>query len=425
VHIQPQVILDGEDVSRYFISCHCEMTGNSSKDPGKYDLVLANPGGRFMGSFAPKNLDTFEKEQLELLNQPEGVSVDYHLAPKKKVSLKITMRGQGCESGSRTITIFSGEIQKAEATETHLTIEGSCSEGGMTSKIRPKVWATGTSITQIVNDLLDDFGGIPKSKRHIHPYKDTTDDMNPNLNKALDFDAALYEVSQWAQSIYFFDENDDFWFVPAINFRGFSDLNGKIMRGSNASNMVGHCNVVHVYGGTINDDGNIINERKTHWTIHATARAPDYDIKYHGLMEAPPVIVPDASQERCQEIANNLIEWYRQYQDVPTVKVSGVAPGLLSKVRYQPWNGSMPPVSCNGEEEIVMGNIEGLVTRRVVDISAENGFTCQLDVTTNLQNVIRPDGYDKLLSFYSLRRAAIDADEGIDENSKYPGVTFA
>ncbi|MFA7220817.1 MAG: hypothetical protein WC119_10015 [Synergistaceae bacterium] len=85
----------------------------------------------------------------------------------------------------------------------------------------------------------------------------------------------------------------------------------------------------------------------------------------------------------------------------------------------------MPPVSCNGEEEIVMGNIEGLVTRRVVDISAENGFTCQLDVTTNLQNVIRPDGYDKLLSFYSLRRAAIDADDGIDENSKYPGVTFA
>lgn len=123
MHIQPQVILDGEDVSRYFISCHCEMTANSTKDPGKYDLVLANPGGRFMGSFAPKTIEQLDKEQMELLNE-EG-AVNFRLAPKKKVSLEVTVSGQGCESGSRTITIFSGEIQKAEAGETHLKIEGS------------------------------------------------------------------------------------------------------------------------------------------------------------------------------------------------------------------------------------------------------------------------------------------------------------
>lgn len=206
------------------------MTGNSSKDPGKYDLVLANPGGRFMGSFAPKTIEQLDKEQMELLNE-EG-AVNFRLAPKKKVSLKVTVSGKGCESGSRTITIFSGEIQKAEAGETHLKIEGSCTEGGMTARINPRIWETGTPITTIVNDLLDDFGGVPQSKRHIYPAKNTTDDVNPTLDKAIDFDTAFYTVSCWAESIYFFDENDDFWFVPATNLRGFSDLTGSILRSS-------------------------------------------------------------------------------------------------------------------------------------------------------------------------------------------------
>lgn len=265
-------------------------------------------------------------------------------------------------------------------------------------------------------------------KRHIHPYKDSVDDVNPSLDQAIDFDTALYEVSQWAQSIYFFDENDDFWFVPVTDMKGFSDLNGKVLRGSNASNMVGYCNILRVYGGTIDsssDGTEPVNERKTHSLIFAEARAPDWEIQHRGEMVAPIVIVPNASQARCQEIANNLLEWYRQFQDVPTVKVSGVAPGLLSKVRYKPWNGSMPPVSCGGEEEILTDNIEGLVTRRVVDISAEGGFVASLDVTTNFLGVNVPDGYEKLMNFQAVRRAGLDADPGIDENSRYAGVTFA
>ncbi len=34
MHIRPILIIDGQDESRYFISCHAEMTGNSTKDPG-------------------------------------------------------------------------------------------------------------------------------------------------------------------------------------------------------------------------------------------------------------------------------------------------------------------------------------------------------------------------------------------------------
>ena len=62
VHITPILILDGEDVSRYFLTSHSEQTANSAKDPGKYDLTLANVGGRFTGSFAPKNYEQLTEE---------------------------------------------------------------------------------------------------------------------------------------------------------------------------------------------------------------------------------------------------------------------------------------------------------------------------------------------------------------------------
>ncbi len=412
MHIRPILTIDGKDESRYFISCHAEMTANSAKDPNKYDLVLANPGGRYTGRFAPKNLDELEREELEVMAGEPG-----QFKPKKKVGLKIKVQKQGCEGTEENIIdIFSGEIQAAECDEIHCRIDGSCSQGGMTSKIHPKIWNKKTTITTIVNDLLDDFGYT--GKRHIYPYKNKVDDQNPTLDQALDFDAALYEVSQWAQSIYFFDERDEFWFCASTDLRGFSVLRGNVMRGSNASNMVGHCNIVRVYGATVED----INERKTHQKIFAEARALDADIAHYGEMVAPPVFLPNADQKRCQEVADNLLEQYRQYKDTPTVKVSGVAPGLLSKVAYWPWNGSPPPVKCDGEEEPEMWPVLGLVVRRVVDISAEVGFTTMLDVATDFLSVNRPekaDGYDKAMNYYAMYPQLLE-DPGV--LTKYPGV---
>jgi len=418
MHITPIVILDGQDVSRYFINSHSEQTANSTKDPGKYDLTLANLGGRFMGSFAPKSVEVITEEGLG----------NFTLAPKKKVMLQVVVSKQGCEGraaktyrGRRhpqstlPITIFSGEIQKAEADELFLKIEGSCSEGGMTARINPKIWPTGTPITTIVNDLLDDFeyAGV----RHIMPAKNTTDDVNPTLDKGIDFDTALYTVSCWAESIYFFDENDDFWFCPATNLRGFSNLTGSILRGSNATNMVGYCNHVDVYGGTPED----LWEGKTHNLIYAWADN-DREIRYYGVLKAPPVVLPNADQAKCQEVADKLLEWYRQYKDVPTVKVVGKAPGLLSKVAYRPWNGQMPPVKCDGAEESEMGAVMGLVTRRVVDISADGGFVSSLDVTTNFLGVNKPTGDEDIKNFYSNWRDAIDNDPYVV--NKFPGVEF-
>jgi hypothetical protein len=56
VLITPILILDGDDVSQYFLTSHRKQTPNSGKDSGKHDLTLANVGGRFTDSFAPQEL---------------------------------------------------------------------------------------------------------------------------------------------------------------------------------------------------------------------------------------------------------------------------------------------------------------------------------------------------------------------------------
>lgn len=407
MHIKPILIIEGQDFSRYFISAHCEMSANSTKDPGKYDLVLSNAGQRFLGAFAPKSIEEITEEQMGA----------FLTSPKSKVRLSVKVYGKGCEGGSRTIQIFQGEVQKAEADESFLRIEGSCSQGGMTSRLRKDMtWNTGTPVSTIVNDLLDEFEY--HGPRHIMPAKNSTDDITPYLEKALDFDTAMYEVSCWGESIYFFDENDEFWFVPATDLRGFSNLTGSVLRGSNATNMVGYCNRVDVYGGS----PELLWEGKTHSLIHAYAEAPEYELKAYGIMRAPPVVLPNADYNRCKEVAEKLLEWYRQYKDVPSVKVVGKAPGLLAKVAYRPFNGTPPPIACDGEEEAEMGPVMGLVTRRVVDISAENGFTATLDVTTNFLGVNKPSGSEDIVNFYSLNFEKIMNDPAVV--NKFPGVLF-
>jgi len=82
----------------------------------------------------------------------------------------------------------------------------------------------------------------------------------------------------------------------------------------------------------------------------------------------------------------------------------------------------MPPVRCDGVEESEMGAIMGLVTRRVVDISAEGGFVASLDVTTNFLGVNKPSGDQEIMNFYSDWQNAIDNDPAVV--NQYPGVEF-
>ena len=67
-----------------------------------------------------------------------------------------------------------------------------------------------------------------------------------------------------------------------------------------------------------------------------------------------------------------------------------------------------------------MWPVMGLVTRRVVDISAEVGFVASLDVTTNFLGANKPTGDEEIMNFYSRWRDAINLDPAVV--NKYPGV---
>jgi len=391
----PELMIGGVDASRYLISAHCEQSANGSKSPGTYDLVVANPGGMFFGAFAPKSLEQLDREAAGLV-----------IAPKTKVSLRMISTKWGCEETAQNIvTIFVGEIQKAECDELYLKIEGSCTQGGMTSRVQPHTWAEQPLIKPIVEDVLTMFGYT--GPRHIYPYNNDNPNKTYEITAQEDFDVVLYDLAWKAQSIYFFDENDEFWFIAASDVRGFSDLTGTLLRGSSAANMVGHCNHVDVFGGSYGPDPSQPgSEIFLHNKVYASADVRDdlatawVYIQDNGIMRAPAVNVPNVTQEGAQKIANNLLQWYRQYKDIPTIRVVGKAPGLLSKVVYQPWNGSIPPVQCDGAEEASMDDVMGIVTKRVVDISADGGFVCTLDVATNFRDAGVPLAGDAT-NFYS------------------------
>lgn len=430
MHIIPEVVIDEVDVSEFFISCHAEQTANSTKDPGKYDLVIANVGGRFLGAFAPKNnLDGSIPEGMSDGEYLDQTVQAFTLAPKKKVTMRVQKVLSGCAgAASSFITIFNGELQKCEADELFLRIEGSCSEGGMTAYMKiPKIWKKeeGDTVTICVNDVLDLYGftGV----RHIMPLTDDLRDVNFEIGDRVDFDTAMYLISQVGQSIYFFDENDEFWFVPPYALRGLVNLTGNVLLGTNAANMVQYCTHVDVYGAS--PEG--VSERKTHPVVYASADVRDnpataWEHDSYGFMKAPPVYLPTADYATCKKTADNLLKWYRSYKDVTTVKLTGIAPGLLSEVAYQAWNGNMPPTSCANDEGNEIGPVSGLVVRRVIDISAEGGFVCSLDVATSPMNSgvpIPSADYDAAIAaWYAKNQAAINADNAIE--TKNPGVTL-
>lgn len=407
-HIRPRVIIESHDVSQFLVSCHSEQTVNAVKGEGKYDLTLCNPGGKFLkaGTFAPLTAQEIT-----------AIDTDYTLSPKHQVSVEVEVTKTGCESGTNLITIFRGEIQDAQADELFVKIQGSCFQGGMSSRVHDPspeevaeitaqsssatniIWPLkdGWDVKMIVEDLLERFG-IPEPW-HVDPVINDLKEMSPYVGMVQDFNSAFTALGQASCSNWYFDANNEFWFGDVTSHEGFSDLNGVVLRGTNASNMTGYCNHVDVYGGTLND-GEPINERWTHetvhelddWEFHVSAETTEDERTLdggRGIMTAPSIFRENASKEECKELAEAMLKWYRQFRDVPTIKVVNKAPGLMAKVRYRPWNGSMPPVACDGVEETGIGYVYGLITKRVVDISAEGGFVSTLEVTTNYSSANR------------------------------------
>lgn len=371
------------DYSRLFMRSHSEHTTTDSKDENKYDITLANGGGSLFGKFKPKSV----------------------------IELKvINVRTRCPEDGDTTeeeIPILKGEVQHVTCDEVECKIEGSCPQGGMVSaQPKPFTWPEEHSISRIVADLVFAFKGLSSSHINIEIDKDrdTPAQHNPKSGELLDFNTAIQQFADQAGCVWFFDEHGDFWFMPPDHLFGVRDLTGHVVRGQTASTMVGLCTIVTVYGATNAEKPS--DDRATnlsHKKQYARLRADDPEIvalmngedmiANYGELYAPDIVVPNCNEARAKEIAKNVLLWFLQFKDVPQVKVEGVAPGVFTRVGYQPFNANPPPISCSsGARAATVGMITGTVTKRVVDISPEEGLVCTLDVATNFKGTT--DGRD-------------------------------
>jgi len=358
--------IDGEDYHKLFMRSHSEQTTSASKDENKYDVTLANGGGSLFGKFKPKSI-------IEL-------SVD---------NIRATCEGTQTEH----IHIFTGEVQKVSCDEEECHIEGSCPQGGMVSALRePRTWTPGTTITECVKNLLRDFGVTEIGV--IQAANDVSTKHNPEVKMTEDFNTAIKTLADESGVNWFFDEHGKFWFVPGSYVRAARDLTHHVLKGQTASNMMGVCTVVDVYGWSQYTPDTPESNNFTHSQIHARKRADEADIielmqgenmlVNYGVLLAPPIVVPNCDQKTCENIAKNMLLWYLQFKDVPQVKVEGCAPVVQSAVAYSPFNGRSPPISCNGSEDAIgVAPIKGLVIKRVVDISPDIGIECTMDISTN------------------------------------------
>jgi hypothetical protein len=224
------------------------------------------------------------------------------------------------------------------------------------------------------------FGGT----RNIQPKEDTPLQKTFILFLAEDYASAFQEVADYSNSVWYFGEDGSFNFVQPNSLIGDMDLTGYLLESNISSNMEGYCNIVRVIGGSPgplpSEDG---SENKSHALIYGEAQYSDFD--EYGVMNAPVMIVPHCNLDLCQEVAENAKQWFKQFRDVTSVKVVGIAPFVHTKVSYVPYNGILPANDCDESSGSVPAGVEGMVTRRVVDFSSD-GLTCTLDINTHFEN---------------------------------------
>jgi len=362
--------IGGNDVSKWVMKIHCEQTIDCRKDPDKVDIQLSNTKLRWRGKFAPN--DTIEC-----------------------VVLRTAYRNVngGCkETRYPPIQLFKGDVQKASTDERIAKIEGSCYIGGMSGNLPKNVtYHKGTPIDFIVNDLLDQFeykgGRAPvDTKVSVLPRKDLI------YRAGTDFLGAFQTLADLTGSWYFADEYGIFYYVDPKILKYAKYLNGYLLNGDDTAALIGYANVVQVIGGTPYRPDQIGAEIPTHYPTHRAKEEDAKAFKDNGRIEAPPVYVPEANKETCEKMAKNLLAYFSQFEDHCKPIVVGICPAPGAYVTYSPRNGAdILPTRCDDAPIPVVGNVTGVVVRRVVDYSTR-GLITELEVSTQIKTAESPYG---------------------------------
>lgn len=160
------------------------------------------------------------------------------------------------------------------------------------------------------------------------------------------------------------------------------DITHLVTRQGLAKSAMGHANIVVVYGSGITEPGASPVERERHKVIGYLHENVD-SIQRHGTIHAAEVDVHYLpKQSQVEELAKNLIEFYKGDDDKAETDAIGICPKIYQKVQWKvPIGPQMDTEECQFGSTAIMAVVSGRVSKVVLDYSTA-GWQVNLDVST-------------------------------------------
>lgn len=160
------------------------------------------------------------------------------------------------------------------------------------------------------------------------------------------------------------------------------DITHLVTKQGLAKSAMGHANIVVVYGSGITEPGASPVERERHKVVGYLHENTD-SIQRHGTIHASEVDVHYLpKQSQVEELARNLIDFYRGDDDKAEVDAIGICPLIHQKVQWKiPIGPQMDTEECQFGSTAIMAVISGRISKVVLDYSTA-GWQVNLDVST-------------------------------------------
>ena len=160
------------------------------------------------------------------------------------------------------------------------------------------------------------------------------------------------------------------------------DITHLVTKQGLGNNAMNHANIVVVYGSGITEPGQSPVERERHKVIGYLEENTD-SVQRHGTIHAAEVDVHYLpKQSQVEELAGNLIEYYRGDDDKAEVEAIGICPLIYQKVQWKvPIGPQMDTKNCQFGSTAIMAVVSGRVNKVVLDYSTK-GWNINLDVST-------------------------------------------
>jgi hypothetical protein len=160
------------------------------------------------------------------------------------------------------------------------------------------------------------------------------------------------------------------------------DITHLVTKQGLAKSAMSHANIVVVYGSGITEPGQSPVERERHKVIGYLQENTD-SVQRHGTIHAAEVDVHYLpKQSQVEELAGNLIEFYRGDDDKAEVEAIGICPRIYQKVQWKvPIGPQMDTANCQFGSTAIMAVVSGRINKVTLDYSTK-GWTVNLEVST-------------------------------------------